>query len=468
MTAGITRKTNWVIGYTIGILCLWTAYAVTACLWEIEQNRRNTIKVAHSQAVAAFQTATLYGRAPQDVSSAVDPLEKKTHSCSIRSISLVDSPENVLDPWEIRTLRSLRNNLNHLNAVSELQTVDGHPYLRYIKYVQTPQAEQSSSASSALPTPTTALSIMIPMEPLLKISNYEIHILVLGYTLLGCGGFIVILTGHGYLQRHRRRHLRYEDALIQNIDAVKNDIVKKNRFLSNMSHEIRTPMNSILGFTELLMGDELTEEQKDYLRTVQNSGQGLLELINDILDLSKIESGKMKIVRKMASLDTIINDVRALMFQIISSKGLTFQILKNMGVPGELYTDPLRLKQCLINLISNAVKFTDSGSITLRVGMYFEKKQQWIRFDVQDTGVGIPPEKQKDLFREFVQADDTTAHKYGGTGLGLAITQQLAEMMGGKVTLQSQPGEGTTFSIHLPVLTSVPSEIPQSQSSASA
>ena len=453
------KRRNWVIGYTIGLLCLWSLFIALANQWEIKENQIRTVRFARYQALSTFQTTSLYYRWPAEQNAAVNDGNRPAfskherhgygHLIHVISLDPADS-ENAGDEWETRAIQSLKLGADE---VSSLETLHGHPYLRFIKIcaAKTEDFQEQATHERAQGSTMAAISIAVAMEPLLEISHYKNHNLVMSYTAAWCIGSLIIMLGHAYLKRYRKKHLQYEEQLVEEVEQAEHETVRKTEFLANMSHEIRTPMNSIIGFTELLIDDTLTDEQKDYLETVQNSGKGLLELINDILDISKIESGQLKIVKAQCPIQSIIEDVRSMMKPNIEAKGLTFKLQKVMGTPDDIYTDALRLKQCLINLINNALKFTDTGSINLHISPYFEKKQQWFRFDIQDTGIGIPADKQQDIFREFVQAEDSTAHKYGGTGLGLCITQQLTEMLGGKITLQSQVGQGTTFSIHLPV-----------------
>ncbi|MGA3190516.1 MAG: response regulator [Bryobacteraceae bacterium] len=216
----------------------------------------------------------------------------------------------------------------------------------------------------------------------------------------------------------------------------------KSEFLTTMSHEMRTPMNAILGMADLLSESSLLGEQRDYIEIFQKAGANLLHLINDILDLSKVESGHCE-------LETLGFDLRALLekvIQMMASRSqdrglqLTFQILP--GVPPGLVGDANRLQQILINLVGNALKFTDRGSVTLRV----EPAQLgWLRFSVTDTGIGIAPNKREIIFDRFTQADSSTTRKYGGTGLGLAISKGLVELMGGRIGCTSELGKGSTF-----------------------
>jgi PAS domain S-box-containing protein len=224
----------------------------------------------------------------------------------------------------------------------------------------------------------------------------------------------------------------------------------KSLFLANMSHEIRTPLHAIIGFSDILVQDAITDEQKKFVQLIQTAGHSLLDLINDILDFSKIEAGKLELEITPCSLETILNDIHAMMKPAAQKKNLTFEILPDPDVPLIIHTDPTRLRQCLINLINNAVKFTESGCVRTRISNKSVQSETFIRFDVEDTGIGISAEAQKKIFDLFVQADDGITRKYGGTGLGLAITRNIAKNLGGSVAVRSEPDRGSTFTLTIP------------------
>ena len=266
-------------------------------------------------------------------------------------------------------------------------------------------------------------------------------------------------------QLNLRLEVSAEKANLMAQEAVVADLAKSH-FLANVSHEIRTPMNAIIGFSDVLSEEQLTQEQKHYVAIIRESAKNLLQLINDILDFSKIEAGKLDIEIASCSLEHLLAVTESLMRPLAIEKGLTFEILQCEDLPAQIRTAPVRLKQCLVNLINNAIKFTEKGHVYVNVSL--EKgdckencpaplrsqngePQSFLRFDVEDTGIGIPADKQESIFEEFMQGDKSSTTRYGGTGLGLAITKRLTRLLGGEISLTSEVGKGSMFSLVIPI-----------------
>lgn len=260
---------------------------------------------------------------------------------------------------------------------------------------------------------------------------------------------VALIAGVSYLREDLREIAISKYQLILAREEALRASSLKSMFLSNMSHEIRTPLNSIIGFTEILLETELSEDQKSYVGTVHRCSESLIRLLNDILDLSKIENGLMQIDRHKFNMRELHGDVRK-MFEIqCREKGIALDICVSDEVPEHAVGDSHRIRQILVNLIANAVKFTEKGKISVVVDHDVEKSEtQW---QVIDTGVGIPPSAQAKLFKRFTQADSAVSRKYGGSGLGLIITKNLVELMGGKIHLTSKVDEGTIVSFTLPL-----------------
>lgn len=245
---------------------------------------------------------------------------------------------------------------------------------------------------------------------------------------------------------------QYEKSILYDKEKAENASKAKSDFLANMSHEIRTPMNGILGFLQLLEMTEMDQQQSEYVDLIRSSTRILLQTINDILDVSKIEAGKFSIEYIATNLNMLLDETIHMFKPLVEEKNIDFLVTIDENTPEFIITDPLRLKQVFNNLLSNAIKFTDEGSIEFSVKIDEKTSMHhMLMVSVKDTGVGISTERANKLFDAFEQEDLSVTRKYGGTGLGLAISKTIVSALKGQITFESVKGEGTTFKIELPV-----------------
>ncbi len=248
--------------------------------------------------------------------------------------------------------------------------------------------------------------------------------------------------------KQQQRLIRTENALKQAKEVAENASIAKSEFLANMSHEIRTPMNAILGFTEILAGKTKDRQHKEYLEAIRSSGKSLLKLINDILDLSKVEAGKLDLEYSTVNIISVFKEMKQMFSRKIKDKGLDFLVDIDPDFPKALMLDETRLRQVLLNLIGNAVKFTESGYIRLSVdSLVSDGELLDLVILVEDTGIGVPEDERESIFEPFEQQKGQSHARFGGTGLGLSITRRLLEMMGGDIFVTGDEGKGSIFNI---------------------
>lgn len=266
--------------------------------------------------------------------------------------------------------------------------------------------------------------------------------------------YIFDITEHKRTEEKLRKSnealiIKSEQATELALEAQKANTTKTN-FLATMSHELRTPLNSVIGFSEILML-ELSGEQKKYAELIYSSGQRLLLLITDILDISKIESEKIDLEIERCSLSKIIAHLEYMLSPFAEEKKLEFKINISDNLPEYIKTDENRFIQCIANIISNAIKFTETGYVYVNISSVRRSENTFIVFEVKDTGIGIAPEYHQKIFESFVQEDSSASRRYGGVGLGLTISRNIAKLLGGNITVKSEKNKGSTFTITLPV-----------------
>jgi signal transduction histidine kinase/DNA-binding response OmpR family regulator len=388
-------------------------------------------------------------------------------------------PENNPDAWESNALASFRNGQTETVSIYRNGTKE---YLRLMRPLLAKKSCLQCHATQGFRSGSVigGLSVMLPMDIYRTSESHQLAVLSFGHFLFWMLGLVGIRLGTRKISRSREKLqllLEHTEQLNRVLaeetdranalaDKARKASAAKSEFLANMSHEIRTPMNAIIGMAELMNETELTPRQQHYVSMFQSAGENLLNIINDILDISKVEAGHLELEQTGFDLADLVVSTCDIMVDRASSKGIEFSIVNGSRLPEFVIGDPARIRQVLVNLVGNAVKFTKKGAISVSFDVAdpsgdpdpASPRTTRIRFSVSDTGIGIPENKILIIFDNFTQSSSSTTREYGGTGLGLAISKRLVNLMGGEISVTSREGEGSCFTFTLPL---VVSELPE-------
>ena len=376
----------------------------------------------------------------------------QAHITSLKPLN----PKNTPDKWEQEALRSFEKGEQEAAFVLKQDNKHTARLMRPL-YVEQSCMKCHEEQGYKIGDVRGGISVTVPVDSIWKAETQRAHdvfVALGGIWMLGA--VAIVLVGRS-MNQHRLERKQAMEALRSANKALEESIQvaecanrSKSEFLANMSHEIRTPMTAILGFCDVLLENASFGQRLDATQTIKRNAEHLLTLINDILDLSKIEAGKLSLESVPCRPRQMLEDVVSLMKVKADAKSLPLDSQCGQGVPERISTDPVRLRQILVNLIGNAIKFTETGFV--KVSVEAEKKDRdktMLRFEVTDTGIGMHPEQVANIFEPFSQADASTTRKFGGTGLGLTISKRLAERLGGDITVESEIEKGSTFTLRV-------------------